>query len=302
MSDRKLFVGLLALSLLLLSLGIAAAADEPPPLPLHAVEGAGGVFATLTAYLVNPPAKPGEPGKPSLGVTYVNLGNGRNLRVFTLTEAVTDRVELGYSHQTLDLGDLPAAIRGATGIGIAEDSVTLQQFNARVLLVRESKKSPAVTFGVHYKTNSDTGAINLELGGALSQIGVTSDSGWDYTLYASKLLTNGPRPVLLSGGLRSTQAAHTGLLGFTDERSLVAEGSAVVFATNRLLLAAEYRQKPNDYTPIPGLIGPEDNWWTLAAAYIVNSHTTVAAGYAHFGQVLNHTANGSWGLALKHER
>lgn len=297
---RLLFVILTTATLLSLNT-VARAQSEPPPLPLHAVEGAGGVFVTLTAYLVNPPAKPGVLGKPSLGVTYIGLGNGRNLKVVTLTEAVTDRVELGYSHQDLDLGDLPAAIESATSVRISEGSVGLQQFSARVLLGKESKRSPAVTFGVHYKTNADTSAIDRELGGTLHGIGVTGDSGWDYTLYASKLLTGGRRPVLINAGLRSTQAAHTGLLGFTDDRSLVAEGSVVVFTTSRLLLGAEYRQKPDNYTPLPGLIGGEDDWWTLCAAYIADSRTTVAGGYAHLGEVLNHTANSSWGIAVKHE-
>ena len=46
---------------------------------------------------------------------------------------------------------------------------------------------------------------------------------------------------------------------------------------------------------------PEDDWWTIDAAYVVNKHLTVAAGYGHFGDVLNHEANNAWGLTVKYE-
>ena len=42
----------------------AAKAEKPPPLPLHQIEGNGGIFSTLSAYLVNPP-RDGETGWPA---------------------------------------------------------------------------------------------------------------------------------------------------------------------------------------------------------------------------------------------
>jgi hypothetical protein len=33
----------------------------------------------------------------------------------------------------------------------------------------------------------------------------------------------------------------------------------------------------------------------------VNRHLTLAAGYGHFGEVLNHQADGAWGLTVKWE-
>ena len=35
--------------------GASAKSEKPPPLPLHQIEGNGGIFATLSAYIVNPP-------------------------------------------------------------------------------------------------------------------------------------------------------------------------------------------------------------------------------------------------------
>ena len=78
-----------------------------------------------------------------------------------------------------------------------------------------------------------------------------------------------------------------------------------VFVTGNIILAAEYRQQPNDYTPIVAggqtLVGKSGDWWTLDAAYIVNKRLTLAVGYGHFGNVLNHDANAVWGITTKYE-
>ena len=129
----------------------------------------------------------------------------------------------------------------------------------------------------------------------------TNYEGLDFTLYGSKLFTFLPRPVLVNLGGRATKSVELGLLGFTDEYSFVFEGSVVVLLTDQLMLAAEYKQQPSSFTPIPGLIGTPGDWWTIDAGYIINPHMTVAVGYGHFGTVANHTANGVWGVTTKWE-
>ena len=286
---------------------LTAKAEKPPPLPLHNIEGNGGIFSTLSAYLVNPP-RDGEPvGRPSAGFSFVELGHGRNLEALTVTETPWKRLELGYGYNNFDLGDLPFAVSKATAgaANIQASSVTLHNFNARLQLLKEGdfeqKWVPALTFGSHYKLNDTYSSINHDVGGLLYGHGVTKKQGEDFTLYASKLFTFLPRPVLLELGGRATEAAHIGLLGFTDNYNFVFEGNVVVFLTDRLALAAEYRQKPSDYQPVGNLIPAENDWWTVDVAYVVNKHFTVAAGYGHFGDVLNHEANGVWGITTKFE-
>ena len=285
-----------------------SASGEPaagPPLPLHAFEGVSGSFIVHSAYLANPPAAGEVIGLPSLGGIHVHAGHGRALYAFTLTENLWGRVEFGYGFNHFDAGDLPQDIQNTTGVRIRDDCVDLQNFNLRCLLVQEGAfgKSwlPALTVGAHFKHNETIDRLDRDLAGALGAIGIEDNQGWDFTLYASKMITALPRPVIVSAGIRSTEAAHTGLLGFTDERELVGEGSICVLATDRLILAGEYRQKPNEYDRIPGLVEREDDWWTLCAGYIVNEHMTLAGGYANFGHLLNHEARGAWGLALKWE-
>jgi len=276
-----------------------APADKPAPLPLHQIEGSGGIFSTLSAYIVNPPRDGETLGRPSVGFAFVDIGHDVNLEALTITESPFKRVELGYGWDNLSLGDLPKVL------GIPTDEVQLHNFNARGQILTEGefdqKWLPALTAGVHYKINDGIGEVNHEVGGALAAHGITHDSGTDFTLYASKLVTQLPRPVLFEAGGRATQAVWDGLGGFTPNYNFEFEGNVVVFVTGSLALAAEYKEQPNSYKPIGNVVRAEGDWWTLDAAYVVNKHLTLALGYGHFGGVLNHDADGVWGLTTKWE-
>jgi len=284
---------------------VAAPAEKPAPLPLHNIEGNGGVFATLSAYLVNPPRNGEIVGRPAIGFSLVGLGHGQNLEAITITETPWERLELGFGADILQLGDLPGAVKAAAGADIAQN-VGLYNFNARLQLLKEGefnqKWLPALTFGTHFKYNDATTSLNNALGGALHNIGITKNDGVDFTLYASKLITFLPRPVLINVGGRATESAWIGLLGFSNSYEFVFEGNVVVFLTDKLALAGEYRQLPKGlYTPIGNLITPESNWWTIDAAYVINKNWTVAVGYGNFGNVLNHNDSGVWGVTTKYE-
>jgi hypothetical protein len=288
---------------------VAPAAEKGPPLPLHQIEGNGGIFSTLSAYIVNPPRNGEWLGRPSAGFSFVDLGHGQNLEAFTLTESPWKRLELGYGYNRLELGDLPQAIEEATTVKIRNNEVAVHNVNARLQLLQEGqfdqKWIPALTAGAHYKYNDGIQNINHDLGGALKNAGLTGRDGTDFTLYASKLITFLPLPVLLEAGGRATKGVWNGLGGFTDSYNFLFEGNVVVFVTGNLALAAEYRGQPNDYKPISvgdrTLVGKSGDWWTVDAAYVVSKHLTVAAGYGHFDGVLNHQANGVWGITTKFE-
>ena len=223
-----------------------------------------------------------------------------NLEAFTSTESPFKRLELGYGWDRLGLGDLPQVL------GIPADEVQLHNFNARFQILKEGefdqKWIPALTAGVHYKYNDGISEVNREVGGALANVAhIPNHDGVDYTLYASKLFTQLPRPVLLELGGRATKGVWEGLGGFTDNYNFVFEGNVVVFVTGNFALAAEYKQQPRNYTAIGNVVRKEGDWWTIDAAYVVNNHLTLAAGYGHFGNVLNHAANGVWGITTKWE-
>jgi hypothetical protein len=287
-----------------------ASAEKPAPLPLHQIEGSGGIFSTLSAYIVNPPRDGQAVGLPAVGFSYINLGSDKDLDAFTITEAPFKRLELGYGWNRLGLGDLPLALRNAGLVNYHEDEVQLHNFNARLQILKEGefdeKWIPALTAGVHYKYNDGITEVRNEVtsgAGAdlLGQAGLSREQGVDYTLYASKMFTQLPRPVLLEVGGRATEAVWDGLGGFTHSYNAVFEGNLVVFITSKFALAAEYKEQPRNYQAVGNLVKREGDWATLDAAYVVNNHLTLAVGYGHFGNVLNHQANGVWGLTSKWE-
>ncbi len=286
--------------------GEAAEEKEGPCLPLHTIEGNGGHFSVMTAYLTNPAAKGEIFGDPSVGFIHVDLNHGKHLQAFTITETLWDCVEIGYAYDNLDVGDLFEDIEAA-GLGRPEGhNVRLHNFNLRYMLLKEGDSMPAITAGVHFKYNPDIREIDSDSGFGVMRpfraLGIKHAEGWDFTLMASKMLTDLlPRPCIISGGVRSTDAAHIGLLGFTGHRKIVAEAAICGFISDQIVYAAEYRQKPDQYDDVPGLLEPEDNWWALALGYIVNNDCSVALGYGHFGQLVNHTANRALGLAVKYE-
>ena len=61
---------------------------KAPLLPLQNVEGFGGVLITGSAYLINPSEEDKVLGLPGFGVTYINVGDGRHMEAFTVSETL----------------------------------------------------------------------------------------------------------------------------------------------------------------------------------------------------------------------
>jgi hypothetical protein len=277
---------------------------EGPPLPLHTIEGTGGILITPTAYLVNPGPKDSFFGKPAASVTHVGARR-KNIQTLALTETLFGRLELGYGLSRFDLGTLPDAVEDANGIDIKRNDVYLHNLNARFLILEENSFDlplPAITVGAHFKINDGIGTVDHRLGGALKTAGLGHTSGIDYTLTASKTFGNVfGRPLITSVGLRYSRAAQLGYLGFGETYHPSFEANAAYLITDWLAVAYEFRQKVNDYNNIGKLVKDEDNWQTIGLGFIVSKNLTATVGYGHFGDVLNTTENGGWAVQLKYE-
>ncbi|MEI7837163.1 MAG: DUF3034 family protein [Planctomycetota bacterium] len=277
-----------------------------PPLPFHTIEGYGGGAITPMAYLVNPGKKSDTVGMPSLSFTNVVAGK-KNLQAISVSETLWKRIELSYAVDRFGIGTLDDDIHQATGVDIKRDEVYLHNFNIRGLLVEENSFGlplPAVTAGVHFKVNDGIADVNHRLAGALDSIGYDKASGVDYTLTASKTFANEltfKRPLIVTGGLRSSAASQLGLLGFGHERAITFEGSVVYLPTDWLLVGYEFRQKSNPYDRIPGLIGDEDNWHSFCASWLISKNMTLVGGWGIFGNLANTREDGAWFLQLKWE-
>ena len=290
----------------------APAADSPPekgpPLPVHTIEGVGGGAITPMAYLVNPAPEGCFFGKPSAALSYVGLEK-KNLDAITVTENLLGRVELGFAADRLGLGDLPQAIRTATGVDIGRSDVWLYHFNLRYMAVKENDcifgfQAPAITMGVDFKENSDIEHINESLSGALSKIGYATPGGEDFTLHATKTFPKlfCGRPLIATVGMRESEAADLGFLGFGNAYHATVEANVAVLPVDKLLIAYEFRQKTDPFSgTIDGLIGGEDNWQSIDVVYIPSKNFTFATGWGHFGNLANAEANGAWFLQLKYE-
>jgi len=281
----------------------AATTEKAAPLPLHTIEGVGGLVITPVAYLVNPGPAGTTFGLPATSVTYVNAGT-KNVETAAITETLFGRVELGYAASRFGVGNLVNDVKDATSIDI-NDHVTVHNFNARVLALPENSFDlpvPAVTVGAAYKYNDGISDINNQLHGALSSIGYKRDDGVDFTLTATKAFPKVfGRPLLVTAGLRLSEAEQLGYLGFGDKYRATFEGNVAYGITNWLWLASEFRGKANAYQQIPGLVQREDNWWTVGAAFIINPHATITVGWGHFGPLLNTDENKGVAVQAKYE-
>jgi len=282
--------------------------QQAPPLPTHCVHGYSGIFITPTAYFANPAAEGEFWGKPSVSGSFAWMRN-KNYQSFAVTENILGNIELGYAIERIGLGDWPKEVREATGSKIDKKGM-VHNFNIRTMVIKEGgldcEWMPAVTTGVHFKWNDGLTTLNRQLGGTCDALGADHSFGTEFTLTASKTFVGIlPRPFILSAGLRNSDAIHTGLFGFAGERRTTFEGNAVYFLTDKLLLAAEYRQKPDllDQCSAGGkhLIKAENDWWDICLAYILNDRTTIAGGYANFGNILNTREDNVWALQIKHE-
>jgi len=291
---------------------VATTTEKAPPLPLHTIEGVGGVVITPIAYLVNPGPAGTIWGLPSASATYVKA-NTKNVESAVLTETLFGRLELGYAPSRFGVGNLVDDVKSVTNLNIS-DSVVVHNFNARFLALPEGSFGvpvPAVTLGASYKYNDGINQINNQLGGALKTIGLDRNDGVDFTLTATKAFPKVfGRPLIVSAGLRYSEAEQLGYLGFGDTYKATFEGNVVYLVTDWLALAGEFRGKAGQYDEIaPGgkisvpktLVGQEDNWWTVGAAFILNPHTTVTVGYGNFGQLLNTTEDKGIAVAAKYE-
>ena len=280
----------------------AAPAKRGPPLPLYTVEGVGGGLIVPHASLVNP----GPPGTivslPTTGYTFVKLGS-KTVMQASVTETFWRRIEVGYALSTLDLGNFTAAVQRQAGVDLGFTHVVMHNFNIRGLLIEEGKYNPALTAGVTFKYNPTIQHIDEKLHGGARALGMARSNGTDFTLTATKMVIDPwlKRPLIGTAGLRFSQGAQLGLLGFGDAYRLTCEGSVCYMVTDWMVVAYEFRQKKNPYQTLGHLVGPEDNWHTVCLAFLLSDRLAFACGWGHFGNVVNKVENGVWGFQVKYE-
>ena len=225
--------------------------------PLNNVEGVGGIAFNPLAYTA------GTANKPQFGIWRIRLNDVKaDWTTASVATTFFDRLELSYGNETI-------AQSGA-------NNIHKNNIGLKGLLVKENagdtKWVPAIAVGAIYKDTTSAVSGNVK------------DHGYDYYAVATKLITQLPRPVLLSGGIRSTDGRSTGVYGFGTKRDLVGFGNIDVILPGNIALGYEYEQ------------GAQVAGWKNAdyqdvhLAWLANKNLTLVAAYVDTGD------NGSNGL------
>ncbi len=272
--------------------------------PMNTIEGYGGGHITPTAYLSELSHKEAPLALPSVSFQFYKLGS-KDIETLTISDTFFGRVELSYALSRLGLGSLDNDIRDGTPFDIVRNDIYLHTFNIRGLILPEDSFdwAPAITAGVHFKYNDTIQTLDRRMGRSIRNIGLERSNGTDFTLTLSKTLADPffSRPLSLSGGLRFSQAAQLGYLGFADAYRLSFEGNVFYNPVDNLWLGYEIRQKRNPYDNGGRLLGEEDWWHALSVRYNINTHFSISAMYGHFGTFANSHADCTWGFQLRYK-
>jgi len=225
--------------------------------PLNNLEGVGGIAFNPLAYTAGTAGEAnsffgGNISKPQVGLWRIGLHEaGIDWTTFGVAETFFKRVELSYGHETIDFSN--------------SKTINKDNFGAKVLLLPEGDILPAISIGGVFKSTTQDMVPGVE------------NSGADYYLVGTKLVKALPWPVLLSGGVLSTQGQVLGVLGFNDNRKEVLFGNVDVLPLSNVAIGFEYRQGAH-----------YDNWkdanyWDGHVAWFVNPNLTLVAAYVNTG-------------------
>ncbi|MFO8013324.1 MAG: DUF3034 family protein [Phycisphaerae bacterium] len=279
-----------------------APAGKPPPLPLHNLEGTAGGVSSPMAYLCNPGPPGTEIAGPTFSTTFLKAGD-KEVQSYALSMTFYRRIEFSYAANRIHLGDWPKAVREQTPFHLSRNHVWVHNLNLRGMIVEETPQIPAVTAGVHFKINESVHNIDNRAARVPHDAGFERASGAEYTLSVAKTFPKllFDRPVLANFGLRWTQAAYAGWLGFGNEYNTNIEAHIAWVPTDWLAIAYEYKEMNSPYERVGTLVRTEDDWHTILVAWIINEHCTLAGAWGHLGAVVNHHEDCAWGVQFKYE-
>ena len=245
--------------------------------PLNNVEGVGGIAFNPLAYTAGTSfdTTGQAPGvgttledaiaKPQFGIWRIRLNDAKaDWTADSVATTFFKRLEVSYGNEIIAAG---------------APNISKNNIGVKGLLVKENdwdtKCVPAVAVGAIYKNTS------------YAVSGDTKDHGYDYYAVATKLITQLPRPVLLSGGLRSTQGYYTGVFGFGPKRDLVGFGNADVILPGNLALGYEYEQGAKVAAGWKNA-----NYQDIHLAWLANKNLTLVAAYVNTGNIHSTSAHG----------
>jgi hypothetical protein len=210
-------------------------------------EGQSGVFVTPFAYTL-PSMDNDRPVPLGMSASYHYLHAGPVLGGFhqlSITGGAINRLEFGYTRDEHASGGGPFAALWDSGFNIFH-----AKFNVVVENVKTGSWKPAVSIGFVARTqvHDVTGVLqNKNLSNA------------DFYAVATKTIPNRRVPVVLSGGVKGTNASLLGLAGNSPDwepRGFAAVAAALPVRKATVFFASEVLQQPRSIEGLPGVVIP----------------------------------------------
>jgi len=247
---------------ILIGIALTGAVTASAGVPLNNLQGVGGVAFNPLAYPAgqNDDKKlvEGQPdwlSNPQIGAWYTSLGDVNvDWVAGGIAETIGKRLELSYGYEVISQD-------GA-------NTIHKNNLGSKFLLLPENYGDnpfvPAISVGGIWKTTD----------GAL---GTFDNEGWDAYVVATKLITQLPRPVLLSGGLLYTDELVTGVFGHDSSHDLTWFGNVDVLPFSNLALGVEYKQGAefDDFA--------NASYWDAHVAWFANKNVSLVAAYVNAG-------------------
>lgn len=239
--------------------------------PFNNLEGVGGVAFNPLAYTAGQPVDTNGAAwysKPQVGTWYVHLGDRDiNWESFGVAETFGGRLEVSYAYEAARLG-------GASPVNVSKNDI-----GAKLLVIHENEGNlpyvPAVSVGSIWK-ETDLNAVG------------PNRAGFDYYAVATKLITQAPIPLLLSGGLLSSDEEVTGVLGHSGNRDLTWFGNVDIIPVSFLATGFEYKQGSKFDNGFKNA-----NYWDAHVAWFASPNLTLIGAYAYTG---NKDSTSAFGL------
>lgn len=185
-----------------------------------------------------------------------------------------DRFEISYAHQEFDTGQTGAALGIGQGFTFEQDIIGAKLRVLGDALYGQDTWIPQVAIGAQWKSAAHDGLI--------AALGGEDDEGLDVYVTATKIILS--QSLLLNATVRFTDANQFGLLGFGGDRednySAQFEVSAAYMLSDRLVVGAEYRTRPDNLG-----FAEEDDGYDVFAAYAISDNLTLVGGYVDLGSI-----------------
>jgi hypothetical protein len=236
--------------------------------PLNSFQGVGGMGLNPLAWTAGQAFAGGAAGrtdwqdlvsKPQIGGWYVRLEDiDANWQTYSVAGSLFGkRLELSYGHEIIET---------------EADCIGKNDVGAKLLVLPENAGDtafvPAIAVGGLWKnTDFDAQAISPN----------ADDSGYDLYLVATKMITQLPRPLLISGGVLNSDEWVMGAFGHDHDRDWTWFANLDVLPFPFLAVGVEYKQ---------GSEFPDwhnANYWDAHVGWLANQHLTVCLAYIDGG-------------------